>query len=48
MEGDIGFVGLGQMGRRMSMRLLEAGYSLFTSVARLLESWAGIEIRSRK
>src|ERR1700692_3855533 len=28
MQGDIGFVGLGQMGSRMSMRLLEAGYSL--------------------
>ena len=28
MPGDIGFVGLGQMGSRMSMRLLDAGYSL--------------------
>jgi 3-hydroxyisobutyrate dehydrogenase-like beta-hydroxyacid dehydrogenase len=28
MSGDIGFVGLGQMGSRMSMRLLDAGYSL--------------------
>jgi 3-hydroxyisobutyrate dehydrogenase-like beta-hydroxyacid dehydrogenase len=27
-EGDIGFIGLGQMGSRMSMRLLEAGYNL--------------------
>jgi 3-hydroxyisobutyrate dehydrogenase-like beta-hydroxyacid dehydrogenase len=26
--GDIGFIGLGQMGSRMSMRLLEAGYTL--------------------
>jgi 3-hydroxyisobutyrate dehydrogenase-like beta-hydroxyacid dehydrogenase len=27
-KGDIGFIGLGQMGSRMSMRLLEAGYHL--------------------
>jgi 3-hydroxyisobutyrate dehydrogenase-like beta-hydroxyacid dehydrogenase len=27
-QGDIGFIGLGQMGSRMSMRLLEAGYNL--------------------
>lgn len=27
-EGDIGFIGLGQMGSRMSMRLLDAGYTL--------------------
>jgi 3-hydroxyisobutyrate dehydrogenase-like beta-hydroxyacid dehydrogenase len=27
-EGAIGFIGLGQMGSRMSMRLLEAGYTL--------------------
>lgn len=27
-QGDIGFVGLGQMGSRMAMRLLDAGHSL--------------------
>jgi 3-hydroxyisobutyrate dehydrogenase-like beta-hydroxyacid dehydrogenase len=27
-EGDIGFIGLGQMGSRMSMRLVDAGYTL--------------------
>ena len=27
-EGDIGFIGLGQMGSRMAMRLLEAGYTV--------------------
>ncbi len=27
-NGDLGFIGLGQMGSRMSMRLLEAGYRL--------------------
>ena len=26
--GDVGFVGLGQMGSRMAVRLLEAGYNL--------------------
>ena len=27
-KGDLGFIGLGQMGSRMSLRLLEAGYNL--------------------
>jgi len=28
MEGEIGFVGLGEMGRRMALRLLKVGFSL--------------------
>lgn len=44
----IGFIGLGNMGAPMAGRLVDAGCGLILhAVARFIEEWAGIELRSK-